>query len=86
MNRQQLIGADAEAAIAKFFRDRCQIGDVPFQAIDKNEIVARPMHLGKFEFHNLYEGARHAPLHLIKLNVILNVASFFGPTDGFAFF
>jgi hypothetical protein len=52
MEGQQLIGADAEAAVAKFFRDRLQIGNVAFQAIDKNEIIAGAVHLGKFEFHN----------------------------------
>ena len=52
MHRQQLIGADAEAAIAKFFRDKIEIFNVLFQAIDKHEIVARAVHLGELEFHN----------------------------------
>ena len=39
MHGQQLIGADAEAAVAEFFRDGFEIVDVIFQTIEKNEIV-----------------------------------------------
>jgi hypothetical protein len=48
---QQLIGAYAKAPIAELLGDACQIRDVLFQAIDKNKIIARTMHLGKFQFH-----------------------------------
>jgi hypothetical protein len=47
MHREQLIRADAETAVAELFRHRFEIGDGVLQAIDENEIVACPMHLGK---------------------------------------
>jgi hypothetical protein len=51
MHREQLIGANAEAAVAKFLRHRFEITDGTHKAIDKNEIVARPVHFGKGYFH-----------------------------------
>ncbi len=51
VNRQQLIRADAEAAVAKLFGHGFQVLDVVCQTIEKDEIVARPMHLGELQFH-----------------------------------
>ena len=57
MHRQQLIGADAEAAVAELLGDGFQMIDVFLQAIEKNEIVARAVHLGELQFHNLFKRA-----------------------------
>ena len=51
MHRQHLIRADTEAAVAQFFGDRFQVVDVFFQAIEKNKIIARAVHLGKLDLH-----------------------------------
>ena len=52
MHRQQLIRANAETAVAKPLGHGFEILDVVLQTIEKDEIVARPMHLGKLQFHN----------------------------------
>src|SRR5512135_2223528 len=69
MDGQQLIGADTEAAIAKVLGDRVQMIDILFQAVEEDKIVARPVHLGEFEFHNFdcFEpGLRRTPLKYIQ--------------------
>ena len=53
MHREQLIRADAKAAVAKLFGHGFKILDVVFQTIKENEIVAGTMHLGKLQFHDL---------------------------------
>jgi hypothetical protein len=53
MNREQLIRADAETTIAEFLGYEFQIADRILPAIEKNKIVARPMHLGEFDLHTV---------------------------------
>ena len=54
MNRQELIGADAESSVAQLFCNRLQVVDVLRETIEKNEVVAAAMHLGKGNFHLAY--------------------------------
>jgi hypothetical protein len=51
MNCQQLIGADAEAAIAQLFGNPLQAADGFAKAIEKYKIVAASVHLGELDFH-----------------------------------
>ena len=53
MNRQQLIRADAKAPVAELPGHGFKVFYIVFQTIKKDEIVARPMHLGKLQLHNL---------------------------------
>jgi hypothetical protein len=51
MNRQQLIGADAESPVTQLFGNRLQVVDVRLETIQKNEVVAATMHLGEPNLH-----------------------------------
>jgi hypothetical protein len=51
MHREQLIRADAKTAVAEPPGHGFEILDVVLQTIEKDEIVAGPMHLGKLQFH-----------------------------------
>ncbi len=53
MNRQQLVGADAEAPVAEFFGERAQVARRAGAAIDENKIVAATVHLGKMQLAHL---------------------------------
>jgi hypothetical protein len=52
MNGEQLIGADAEAAVAEFLGDGGEIFNVIFAAIEEHEIVARAVHFSELQLHN----------------------------------
>jgi hypothetical protein len=51
MDRQQLIRTDAETAVAEPLGHGFEFFYAFFQTIEKDEIVARPMHLGELQFH-----------------------------------
>jgi hypothetical protein len=53
-NRQELVRADAEATMAELPGDRVEVFDLALETIDKNEVVAAAMHLGKLNFHLAY--------------------------------
>jgi hypothetical protein len=73
MNREKLIRADTETTIAESAGKCAQIGNVVFQAIDKDEIVAAAIHLGKANFHlKLYLGFAFLP-ELLDLELLNNV-------------
>jgi hypothetical protein len=47
MDCEELVGADAEAAVAESLGQLFQIGDLILQTIDQDEVVAAAMHLGE---------------------------------------
>jgi hypothetical protein len=60
MDSEELVGADAEAAIAEPLGDLPQIPDLSIEAVKEDKIIAATMHLGK---RNL----GHFPLNLFTL-------------------
>jgi hypothetical protein len=55
MNREKLVGADAEPAVAQFPGERRKLRRLLLEAIDKDEVVAAAVHLGELELHLLFQ-------------------------------
>ena len=50
-HEQHLIAADAEMPVRESLRElRCDL-DAPADAVDHDEVVARALHLGEFQYH-----------------------------------
>ena len=49
MDREELVGPDAEAAIAEPLGNTSEVANLPVEAVKKDKIIAATMHLGKLQ-------------------------------------